>query len=40
MNRLSIWRIGLVAGLFLAISYTLYVGYCLLVPEEFSMYAV
>ncbi len=40
MNRLSMWRIGVVAGLFLAISYTLCVGYCLLVPEEFRMYTL
>ncbi len=38
MNRLSIWRTGLVVGLFLAISYTLCVGYGLLVPEEFRMH--
>ncbi len=38
MNRLSIWRIGLVLGLFLVISYTLCVGYGLLVPEEFRMH--
>ena len=40
MNRLSIWRIGLVLGLFLVISYTLCVGYGLLVPEEFRMHTV
>ncbi len=38
MSRLSIWRMGLVAGLFLVISYVLCVGYGLLVPEQFRMH--
>lgn len=38
MSRLSIWRMGLVAGLFLVISYALCVGYGLLVPEQFRMH--
>ena len=40
MSKLSIWRIGLVLGLFLVISYTLCVGYGLLVPEQFRMHTV
>ncbi len=38
MSRLSIWRMGLVLGLFLAISYTLCIGYGLLVPEQYRMH--
>lgn len=38
MSRLSIWRMGLVLGLFLAITYTLCIGYGLLVPEQYRMH--
>ena len=38
MSRLSIWRVGLVLGLFLVITYALCIGFGLLVPEQFRMY--
>ncbi len=38
MSGLSIWRVGLVLGLFLVITYVLCVGYGLLVPEQFRMH--
>ena len=38
MSGLSIWRTGLVLGLFLAITYALCVGFGLLAPEQFRMY--
>ncbi len=40
MSRLSILRVGLVLGLFLAISYSLCVVYCLLVPAQFRMHTI